>query len=1664
MAISEEGQRIIDTELSPATKRRAALELEAEMKPQPDDVFKVGPRANSNPINTARTDKLFDRRSQEEKVNKLFEEAPSLVDKSVAGNYGHMEAVLFDDPPSYEARKLARMRSTVFDRATEIVKEEYAAGRLREKDIFDPDNPLTTAERMDATIHELYRIDHRKYDPYRKAIIAAMMMGAGKMPLDRFEGSYYDMSALDVDAVTDRLTIQQRERGRRVINDVVASKGFTNYGDMAVNFFATDLIPIYNEWNRWFIAKSMEEIIEDISGKPIGSPFNPADELVPSEIRQNIRTALVELGPEQYNEAVKRIAIKSDELLNSPIWGPLLTKYGYLEFMENTFTEGVLTGQDDKNTIDRIVGDVAFGLELIFSAALMRAFGQGMRGMIRATDASTYRQAARITNQTKARSQFDVDMQYDDVAAEWRMPADDAVPVLLPRPTRFVNDIDELPDGAKRVLERSERIRSELLETSDGFTGAGLNVRDKRKVLTQELEKLDVADGIAYPHVAMSAIRMLPNETGLDLNIILGETVEGGWASFDDAVDALFKMDPQGELFELVRITDDGIIGPVFANREEFLRAAFKVDAPISAAPNQPGLRQDFYLRYNHQRFWHNVDKKTMGPETFQNTGLVPRILVPPNGRLGSGLDDIYGSFANAYIKEQQLVKNFEFMFKPFYDLNVKDKRFVTSAFEWMEDFGKNHGRAPEIVEIYAKYDGITESQVKGMIAVRAGYDVMHELFNRRLYREFSARGFRTARPRQSNLPTFHGLSLERAQVRPGQFLDPLTGEGVQLRARDLDDLYNSGDSIMELDIAVSDVLTARSQYDRVIVGPGRGYELGELSTRPLVYYPGYHFRFYDDPYFIVKHTDDMSVNGQLSGIPVKDAIRTAGTKLEGEGFAKRLGDPDPKTGRWNDRKDANVSYEVVRARDISQTENTLMQKQTLHREGRLFWDDRNFDRLPDVNNNRSSIEDFVPSLEKGIAIIARQLTHEDLLKGFKGAFYEEYGDLVKRGSFDVKSMGEIVKELKATRANTSSDVLKQRYNEAIELVNYFRLISGTESTAIPKLREQMIALGYTFNRLTKDIPGSMPVSRMLDRYAQQMDPTRTMRSVAFHAFMVFRPFRQALLQSLQISYLAPLDPLYVGSGRVFGDAIALRVGVATLRDSAFNTGMSKSKWAKVMGLSAKEYTHLIKQFERSGLLELVNVHSFAGGARRFNKQALPNSAAGMVGYRGKQLTVGLRDFMQRIGFDWGERNNLTFTYMIALRRHMKKNKLKSVLDVDPRDWDVIGLDASNLALGMMRPNNFGYQTGLASVGTQFISFMHKAAMGILGQNPAITKLQGIKILMGTYLLFGANMFGSRDWVEQQLTIMGVADAQIPGIEGATLVDLISAGIIETTINKIMEVTMEDTKDIDLGFLAPGVNAKQIWQMQIETIIKQPAMAVLGAFGNVMSNTLESYAFASWYASGNPDMSPVDEFAFTADAMLRGFFPSYNDVMMAHLGWHMNNLFATSGEALPIRPTMDTLIARGMFGARSIEELNYYELQSELYDNQQAIDDIVEENKKYLVRLINLKQGGELTRDLFHQYAAMLNNMMQGWPEGVRTVIRERSFMEDLKNGDPSVAAQLVEAMDDGTFRPDMNYMIDNMPDIPPAERERLKQLAEEAWSSFEQLDKRELEKIEEQQ
>jgi hypothetical protein len=876
------------------------------------------------------------------------------------------------------------------------------------------------------------------------------------------------------------------------------------------------------------------------------------------------------------------------------------------------------------------------------------------------------------------------------------------------------------------------------------------------------------------------------------------------------------------------------------------------------------------------------------------------------------------------------------------------------------------------------------------------------------------------------------------------------------MSSREVDDLYNSGGKVMKLDMSVDAAKEANNKADLIVLRPGT-YDIDELSTTPLVYHPGYSFRFYDDPYFIVKETTGVAFNGAVrSGKAsiVEQAIKTAGTSAEAERFVRRASTRN--TARGVD----NVNFKIVRANNLSNTESTLFQKEAMHREGRLFWDSRNFDRLPDVNGNRATLEDPVKSLERGIAIAARTLTHEDPLRSLKNAWKNEFGDLVSPELVDRLDLKELSNRLGQLRKEVTDPKVRKRVKQSKEMIDYLRLIEGTESALVPWMREQALNLAAWVGRTT----GAN--TRAAEKYFQTMDPFRTMRSVAFNAFMVFRPVRQALLQSGQIGFLAALEPRYVASVQFFKDAYMLRRGITKLRRSGFDDGYSVSRAAKAMGLSSKEYRKLIKEFDRSGLVDLVDVHSFAGGARQSKKLALPtgNTRLGTIGYRAKQLPTAIRETMQRVGFNFGERNNLTFTYNLALKRAMKRKEYKSLLEMNAKDWDDLRLEASNMSLGMIRPNNFGYQTGAVGVATQFFSFTHKAALALLGKNPAIKGTDTLKILFGTYMLYGANMFGARDFISEQLTAIGVRDAEIPGIEGATLVDLLSAGLIETMFNSIGDMTTEDWKDIDLGFLAPGVDFNRIWELQLQGLLNQPTQAVFGAFGNIFSKTLMSYHWITEIHKGDPDTPPGDKFLQSATVILSGVFPGYNDAVLAYLGYQHNRWYSNSLEAMPLRPTMNALLARGLFGARTREELGYYRLQNKVWENKENVANIKRQNQLYLTKQINLFRGGELNEEEFGRNIKFITNWMEEFPEGARLDIIRGSVLEQLDQDNPTIEKQLMEAMSDTEFDPrELIGMIDRFTDIPEEKRTQLKQLAEEVWQGRINVEAEGIEKIQQQ-
>ena len=1623
-----------------------AADLRASGEHLPQDNLEPRVTTNQDKVST-----LFGASKEKFLFSQEPEEAPPLAE-SAASNVAFSEGVALRDNSGYQERKETYLKNgTVMDdlySATVLYNKEQSVldGGLLGSDHW---NGLDEAGKIRALTIEANKMDMRRTVPRVHGLLQVFNAGGHNVPIAQFNEGYQTTPMQDLNDSMLKYTAQRRQEQRWDFDEIVAMNGFHGVGDALAQVTYTDMTPILPVAIRVHTANivrkaaGMEEL--SITGMALGSN------------RQDIREVIYAMDHTELTGFYSRLNDVAMKLKEDPQSDPLVTRYGLLETLDAIMTQGVFDGTSAKNAGDVWMGNIEGLLEGLFTVVVARGTAKGVGRLFRgATGSVEVSNAARAAGAHRVAAKVDEMVQREELGIQFGLGGDEAVPAMLPRPATI--DVTELPDGTKSMVEFNERVRGELIQSTDSLTGQFLSKADRTATVNREIEKLDLADG-AHPQTRMNQLDMLENGTGFKMRVVVGETAEGGYKNIEDAMDEALDIDPNLGKVNIQRVASDGTLEPVFDSPEAFARAVTTGDVDSSTAARILGgdsADESFYLTYDHERFWHSTDKEVLGTNTFQSGGLIPRALLAPNAKFG---EEIYGSFLKAYMGEHSIKKNFEIMFDPYYRLGKDDKQFVASVQEWGEDFAKDHGRAPDISEIYAKYDGVTEQQINGIIAIRQGMDTMHELFNRRLYRDWQALGYQTALPVGEGAK-YHGLVLDRAGIGGGSVLDPVTGKMVKLTSRELDDIYNGGGRVMELDIAIDAVNDAGHKATRVLIRED-AYKIGKLDTKPLDYHHNYTFRFYDDPYYIVKKQDGIAVNGTVragaAGRSV-EAIRTAGTKAEAERFKRRAARSEEERGR-------GVTFDVVRASDIAQSESTLFQKQAIHREGRMFWDERNYDRLPDVNGNRAKLEDPTKSIERGLGMAARQLTHEDTLKSIKGAWKNDYKHLFADETqlLDAFDLEVLSKRLSRMASNEVNNALKKEMNQAKELLNYMRLIEGTESMMIPKMREAALSVATAINRslvskTSLDDPlkaaRRLAAGKRLEKGAMTLDPLRAMRSAAFRAFLVLRPFRQALLQSSQIGYLAPLKPTYVATPQFFKDAIAIRRGVTALRKSGYDDGWSVKTMAKSMNLTEKEYRLLVKEFDRSGLLDLVDVHSFAGGTAQFRKVA-DDGMMGTVGYRTRQFSKAVMQKFQDVGFNFGEKNNLTFTWNLAVRRAMDKKGVDSILEFTRGDWEKLRVDASNLALGMVRPNNFGYQSGILSVGTQFLSFQHKAALGLLGANPAIKGGDQLRVLMGTYLLYGANMYGGRDMANQWLTDLGVSDRQI-GDSGISLVDLISAGIIENTINVLGNLTIDDWKNKDAGFLTPGVDLNRLVEMQFDTLMNQPIKAAFGAFGNIASKTLEGFDLGMRIFTANPDLPAAEKFAFLGDNILKGALPVYNDVVTSYTGYKMNQWYSASGNPLPLTPTLDSALARGVFGVRTREEMQYYNFENEIWNQKENYDNVVETTARYFSSLVRFYGDGTMTRDDLHRQIEGIMNLWEDWPEGQRASLAKDIMNFQQNDGllTPTLQKQIIETMRDKQVDATrLLPMINDFTDIPVETRAELTKVIIDAHDSKQYVD-----------
>ena len=1486
---------------------------------------------------------------------------------------------------------------SVMDTATEIIMQSNSESKVRS---IMEDDEIPLESKIDYIRWEIDRTPYKNLTPYDLIVFQAMRVdGGGMLPIDNLNRIYQETSMSDLQALGAITRERQLAKGNRIVNEVAAAHGWENFADMAGEVAIQDFIPVWNVATRLGLANIMADIAD--------VELSFTERLLPGSIRARMREHLVSLEPEEFSRTIREIG---DALLDAqahPVLGPIITDYNAMEFWTTVFNDEVMRQGNPQDNLDLWLGNAELGFEALFGAMVLGKVGGKavVRAAFSAADSVKARQAAvtvRNSEQTQALTEM---LQEEVLASKFQVEASSEP--LLPKPAPLADDIEYLPDGSRPAVERA---RSEALETA-GAPRAGrfLKNTEKLNVILEELGHLDEFDGVAT-HTRMSTIEVLDDDAGFRIKAIFGETPNKGFDSFEDAAIEILELDPQMRKLEIVRVGDDGTLEAVeFTPKqlEEFVLG----EGTVPATRTGEIIGDEYFIRYTQERVYHPFDKTHFGSGTLAQS--IFRWAFSPNAKFSS---DFYSQFADATFDEERTVALLHRIAQPYRALGAADKRAVDHLFEWAEEFGKLNRRAPEINEIRAKFPDYTPKQLEGYQALQISYDTMYEMLNRRQYNEWFGAGFKTARPVDNSMATYHGKPLSEDQVfekvKNKDFLDPVTGRQVQLSKRQVQELYANGATVLELDVPVTTV-NARTKVTRVILDP-EAYRIGDLSHNPLKYHPGYHFRFYDDPYYVMKIETHM-----VDGKPIvqETAIRTAGSRREANKWADRAN--RALTKRYGAENTAR--FEHKRARDIDQAESSLLQKEVFQREGRLFYDDRNFDALPSVNGNRAPLEDQATALEMGIRGVAREIAGRDTLRTAKRAWQTQYSNqLGIRGIEKGLSLDQVEDELVSLRRNTPAGDKKNAINDALQYIRYFRLIEGTNNAITPVVREGLIHFAEVAERFFKG--KGHPVWRGFQKWAQVSDPLKTMRSVAFTLFMRMRPIRQFIMQSAQPVFLMGIDPKYIGSGRWALDAQLMQLGVGALRGTG-ELPLSVAARAKAMGLSQAQYRKLIKEFERSGLLDTVDAHDYTGGqislaSDRAVATPNPGNPADMALYGGRKVKNAVLDALGT-GFNKGESNNLAVSYMVGLRKYMKENNIDDLLKLNASDWRKIRTESSNLALAMIKPNSMRYQTGLLSLATQFLSFQHKSALAILGLNPSITPKQARRLWAANTMLYGADFVGygmlastilrdsDLEWAENEI---------VPGT-GRTFRDILAEGFVENVFNEIGENGFDTWQDLDLKFLAPGPDVNSFLEDTIRAAYQTPGRAFFGPFGSIYGNITQQLSYAQAANEGFSDRSAIERFGIMSEAVLTGAIPQLNDIQKAQLMRQHNLLFTKAGEPLHLIPTRNAVFARLIGGVPTNQETAYYTMQGIDYENEAEFRDLVRTTSQHLNKMILLHYDNKITAEAMGAAMRLTFGMWDDIPEGRRVEFRERVFNSIDEDG-TSLMQKMVERASQGQYDP----------------------------------------------
>lgn len=858
------------------------------------------------------------------------------------------------------------------------------------------------------------------------------------------------------------------------------------------------------------------------------------------------------------------------------------------------------------------------------------------------------------------------------------------------------NGVSSVFDNTSSIFGKQEMRSQTLMEDilrGANTSGAQLTEAEQQAQRAYTLERLE-AESI---HIREATTTLSKEEDGYHVYASYGKTATSGFRTSQQALqetlEATAHLGVDVEDLTLMTKLDNGKIVPVS------LEDAAKIERNLK--------ENEFFVNVNFKKSW-GVDNLS-GLKDIEEA--VDKTLSAKIGSASSYLGKAADYLINNANREQKLITRtinllqdrssfvtggLTELARPFSQMGASDKFQAVRFLRKGDAEGKRYSTRE--LEQFVKNGELTETAAKGIQANYRFWDTVYLLDNRSFAKQLANEGYHIARIR-------HGDDTQSTLVgRPMSFKDLGKDEAVLdlesdsvVRATEASKLFHLKSPVKAAD---------GSYYTKVILptDTSRIRAIRE-SDAVLEYRAGYFPRKYRGDYYVDRVT--KLANGET----VVKAVANFESIAEAQKYAAAKGVSDGVSYT------ARASKELQRSRNVDAEDGfaaSLFIEEDMGRSIQRYRGQRLAGDVMDETVVAPTLDPIETMLNSAFNS-GRMALHLETIGTLEARFKREFGDM-----FD-------------SRTGYPSSKPEFRGDEArkIRATSLYNYIETQKQLVDDYATKRFLKAALSFSADALSVAGLETIAKGL-RLASNTDPVKFIRSAAFQAYMVGHPTRQALLQTAGLLTVIPLTLKYANPVRLFGDIITLKRMFST---SIADADMQKQYAiaAKSMGITEQDAKVLLENFRQSGIPFSVDANSLVDGLQRSFGGEVYDSLAKTKASAAFQATLSPLRFAKKIGFDWGEFNNLAGTYLVAAERY---KGTKSYSELTKRDWAKIQDSARVLSLSMTRPDNFAYQQGLLSLPMQFTQAFHKYGLMITLGSKELTPAERARIVAVNSLLW----------------------------------------------------------------------------------------------------------------------------------------------------------------------------------------------------------------------------------------------------------------------------------------------------------------------------------------